>query len=320
MPPVSTVEAMDVQPQVFRDTPAILVESIWWDARTAELVWVDISAGTFHRGRLDGAVDGSDDRVSELPPPLSAVQPRDVGGYVAALGDRVVTLDDDGRIVDTLARFDHAHAGIRSNEAKVDPFGRFVVGSMNVTTGAPDAALYVIDDAGLRTLLGGFGVANGFEWSADGDTIYVTDTAVKTVFRASWGSDGRLGPLEPFLVDYDSDGLALDTDGRFWNGVYGDGRVLRWSADGHVEDTLTVPAPNVTSVAFGGPTLTSLFVGTARENLDEEELERAPLSGSIFRFDGLATGRPVTAYGQRADTALDDDEHGDDVNDNDKKE
>ena len=291
---------MDVQPQVFRDTPAILVESIWWDARTDEVVWVDITAGTLHRGRLDGAVDGSDDRVTELPPPVSAVQPRAAGGYIAALGDRIVTLDDDGLIAETLARLDHAHPGMRSNEAKVDPFGRFLVGSMEETGDTSDAALYLLDDTGLRTLLGGFGVTNGFEWSDDGGTVYVTDTPVKTVYRASYGEDGRLGPLEPFLVDYDSDGLALDTDGRFWNGVSGSGTVLCWSPEGAVEDHLTVPVPNVTSVAFGGPDLSTLFVGTAREGLDEDQLERAPLSGAIFRFDGLATGRPVGVYGARA--------------------
>ncbi|CAH0195383.1 SMP-30/gluconolactonase/LRE family protein [Plantibacter cousiniae (nom. nud.)] len=189
---------MDVHPQVFRDTPAILVESIWWDARTDEVVWVDITAGTLHRGPIDGAVDGSDDRVTELPPPLSAVQPRAAGGYIAALG-----------------------------------------------------------------------------------------------------------PLEPFLVGYDSDGLALDTDGRFWNGVNGGGRVLRWSPDGTVEDELSVPAPGVTSVAFGGPELTTLFVGTARENLTEADLVDAPLSGGIFRFDGLATGRPVNSYGRRSTSVPD---------------
>ncbi|MGK9149339.1 SMP-30/gluconolactonase/LRE family protein [Plantibacter flavus] len=292
---------MDVQPQVFRDSPAILVESIFWDARSDELVWVDITAGTLHRASLDGATDGSDDRVTELPPPLSAVQPRATGGYVAALGDRFVTLDDDGLIVDTLAPTSHTHAGIRNNEGKVDPFGRFLVGSMNVTTGAPDGALYTVAaDGAVRLLRGGFGVANGFEWSDDGSTMYVTDTAVQTVYRAPYGADGALGQLEPFLVGHASDGLALDTEGRFWNGVYGGGAVLRWSADGEVEERLDVPAPNVTSVAFGGPGLGTLFVGTARENLSEEDLERFPCSGGILRFDGLATGRPVNVFDDAA--------------------
>ena len=57
---------MDTDPTLFRDTRGILVESIWWDARTDELVWVDITAGTLHRGPLDGARSGGDDRVVRL--------------------------------------------------------------------------------------------------------------------------------------------------------------------------------------------------------------------------------------------------------------
>lgn len=282
---------------VFRDTRAILVESIWWDARTRELVWVDITAGTLHRSPLDGAVDGSDDRVSDLPPPLSAVQPRAGGGYVAALRDRVVVLDADAEIEATLAVVPHSHAGIRCNEGKVDPFGRFVVGGMDVTTGDPDAALYVVDESGIRTLRGGFGVANGIEWSDAGDVMYVTDTATKTVYRGQYNARGELGELEPFLRGRTSDGLALDVDGHFWNGIYGDGAVLRWSPAGEVVDELSVPAPNVTSVAFGGEDLATLFIGTARENLSEEGLEQHPLSGGIFRVRTGAIGRPVNTFG-----------------------
>lgn len=282
---------------IFRDTKAILVESIWWDSPAEELVWVDISAGTLHRSPLDGAADGSDDRVRTLPAPLSAVQPRAGGGYVASLRDRIVALDEDAAIIETLAVVPGAHAGIRCNEGKVDPYGRFVVGTMNVTTGRADAALYSLDRNGLRTLRGGFGVCNGMEWSDSGDIMYVTDTSVKTVYRASYDELGDIGDLEPFLRGHASDGLALDTEGHFWNGVYGDGRVIRWSPGGRVVREVTLPAPNVTSVAFGDDRLGTLFVGTARENLTEDDLARHPLSGGIFRIDAGSVGRPVNIFG-----------------------
>lgn len=292
---------MTAEPRLFRDIRGILLESIFWDDRRDELVWVDITAGTVHRGRLDGAVDGSDDRVVALPPPCSAIQPAPGGGYVAALRDSVVLLDTDLAITRTLASVTHAHDGIRFNEGKVDPFGRFVVGAMDVTAEAPDAALYSFEpDGRVRVLRGGFATANGMEWSDAGDVMYVTDTAVRTVYRGAYGPDGDLGELEPLLVGRSSDGLALDTDGRFWNGVYGDGQVVRREADGAVSLSIDVPAPNVTSVAFGGPERDVLFVATARENLTEEQLARHPLSGGLFRLDGLATGRPVHSFDSRA--------------------
>jgi sugar lactone lactonase YvrE len=291
---------MGTEPNVFRDIRSILVESIWWDERTDELVWVDITAGTLHRGRWDGAADGSDDRIVELPPPVSAVQPARDGGFVAALKDEVVLLDAAGRITRRLARIAHAHEGMRLNEGKVDPFGRLLVGSMDVTSGDPDGALYAVEpDGAVRTLRGGFAVTNGIEWSDAGDVMFVTDTTTKTVYRASYGPDGALGPLEPHLVGRASDGLARDVDGSFVNGIYGEGVVVRWSAAGEQISEWRMPAPNITSVAFGAPARDVLFVGSARENLGDEQLARHPLSGGIFRLTGAGVGRPVNVFAAR---------------------
>lgn len=284
---------------LFREMHSILVESIFWDARTDELVWVDITAGTVHRARLDGAVDGSDDRVVMLPPPVSAIQPAADGGFVAALKDRVVLLDADGEIVREIARTPHRHVGIRNNEGKVDPFGRFIVGGMELTTDDADAAVFAIGAAGdTEVLRGGFGVANGFEWAGDGSEMFVTDTSTSTVYRADYGpGPSPLGELQPFLVGLASDGLTRDRDGGFWNGVYGGAEVVHWSADGVLQGRHPLPAPNVTSVAFGGRDLSTLFVGTARENLTEEQLSGHPLSGSIFTLDVGARGFPPHVFG-----------------------
>lgn len=286
------------EPRVFRRLGSVVAESIFWDHRTDELAWVDIVAGTFHRARLDGAVDGSDDRVTQLPAPVSAVQPAAGGGYVAALRDRIVELYPDGELGRTIAHVRHAHRDSRFNEGKVDPFGRFIVGSMDAA-GNPDAGVYVFTPDGRAALMrGGFTVTNGMEWSDAGDVMYVTDTTKQVVYRAPYaGGDEPLGDLEPFLVGRTSDGLTRDTAGGFWNGIYGDGEVVQWGADGQPRSSVPLPAPHVTSVAFGGPEHRTLFVGTARENMTDEELAAAPLSGSLFAVDGLAQGRPVHIFG-----------------------
>lgn len=282
---------------VFRDTRAVLVESIWWDERTDEVVWVDITAGLLHRGRLDGAVDGSDDRVVELPPPVSAVQPAPGGGYVAALKDSVVLLDADGRIEREVAPLRHRHDGMRLNEGKVDPFGRFIVGGMELTTDGGATVWSVGIDGDVRVLGGGFGVANGMEWSDDARMMYVTDTATTTVYRGSYGPDGELGELEPFLVGRPSDGLTRASDGTFVSAFYGEGSIGRWDAAGDLVGEIALPVPNLTSVAFVGPEHDILLVGSARENLTEEQLQQHPLSGGILRLSLGVAGRGVHTFG-----------------------
>ncbi|MBF4619001.1 SMP-30/gluconolactonase/LRE family protein [Clavibacter sp. VKM Ac-2873] len=289
--------------RVLRDARAILVESLWWDP-AGDVMWNDITAGTLHRSPWTGAVDGSDDTVLELPPPLASFQPADDGGYVAGLGDRIVLVDRDGRITRELARVRHAHGGIRMNEGKVDPAGRFVIGSMDVTDGEPDAAVYSIDGSGtLRTLLGGFAVTNGFEWTDDGRTMVLADTGQQAVYRAPYSADGELGELEHWIHGEMSDGLTLDVDGYAWNGIYGGGKVIRWAPDGTKDLEIEVPAPNVTSVAFAGPDLRTLVIGTARENLTEDQLEEHPLSGGVFAIDTAVSGRPVNVFRTVVDDA-----------------
>ncbi|RUR01522.1 SMP-30/gluconolactonase/LRE family protein [Labedella endophytica] len=282
----------------FRRSRAVLVESPYWDAGLGALCWVDITAGTVHISPLDGSVDGSDDTVITLPPPVSAVQPRAGGGFIVAGDrDRVLLLDTDGAVERELATLPLRHEGLRVNEGKVDPFGRFVIGGMVVVGDDPVAEFHRVSaDGSIETLASGFGTTNGLEWSDDAETIYVTDTNVSTVFRAPYDETGPIGELTPFLVGKPSDGLVRDADGYFWNGLYGEGVVVRWAPDGTIDRTVEVPAPNVTGVTIGGPDLRTLFVGTARENLTEEDLEAKPGSGDIFTLRLDVPGLPVNAF------------------------
>ena len=287
-------------PRIFRDAKAILAESIVWDP-AGFVLWCDITSGLLYRC----PIDGMDDTVIELPPPLASFAPAAArggytaarSGYVASLGDRVVLADAVGGI-QILARIDHAHAGLRLNEGKCDPYGRWITGSMNLTTGEPDGALYsVTADGRVRVLRGGFGVANGFEWSLDDTEMFFTDTAVKTIYRAPYSETGELGNVKVFHCGEPHDGLTIDAEGFLWGGIYGGGRVVRYTPEGVEDVTVELPAPNITSVAFGGPGMSTLFVGSARENLTEEQLEAHPLSGAIFAIDTATHGRPARHFG-----------------------
>ncbi|MEG8034137.1 SMP-30/gluconolactonase/LRE family protein [Sphingomonas sp. LR61] len=278
---------------VFSDARAVLAESIVWDPSAQLLRWTDITLGTLVTAQSDGTVVST----VPLPPPLASFQPRASGGFVAALGDTVVVTDEHGVVERELTRVEHATAGLRFNEGKCDPFGRFLVGSMNLTTGEPDGALYSVEaDGTTRLLRGGFGVTNGFEWSDDGTVMYVTDTSASTIYRGSYGPDGELGELEPFVVGHAHDGLVRDDEGCSWSAVYGGGRVERYGPDGSHLETVELPTPNVTSVAFGGPDMSTLFVASARENLTEEQLEEHPSSGAILAVPTRVHGFPANTF------------------------
>jgi sugar lactone lactonase YvrE len=261
---------------VFRERRSILAESLVPDGDS--LLWCDITTGELIRSRFGDPVDGSRDEVLELPAPLASLHPYE-GGFIASLGDRVVVTDSRGQIIRTLATIDHRHSAMRLNEGKLDPVGRWVTGSMDLE-GGEDGAFYSVTEAGgARVIAGGVSTGNGLEWSADGTRIYFTDTGTQTIYTGDYSADGEIGEVEVFHAGALHDGLVRDADGRFHSGIYGDGRVMHLSASGEEIGSTELPVPNVTSVTVVGSTL---YAASARENLTEADLEKYPLSGSVF--------------------------------------
>ena len=77
------------------------------------------------------------------------------------------------------------------------------------------------------------------------------------------------------------------------------GRVVRYDPNGRIDRVITLPVPNVTCCAFGGPTLSDLYITTARVGLSAEALAAAPLSGSLFVVPNAAQGLADTPFASR---------------------
>lgn len=281
---------------LFRRSGAILAESLVWDAELRSLRWCDITTGALYRSGINGPQSGEKDERIQFPAPLASFHPA-TGGFVVSLGNRVVLTDGEGRVQRELAVIDHAHSGMRLNEGKVDPVGRWVTGSMDLTREQPDGAFYSVTAAGTRVLYGGIGTANGLEWSLDGTRVYFTDTSVGSIYSGTYTAKGEIKDVASFHHGAPHDGLTIDIDGCLWSAEYGRGRVTRLDPRGRELTSIDLPVPNVTSVAFGGDAMTTLFVATARENLSERELAAHPLSGSIFAIDTATAGRAARVFG-----------------------
>lgn len=297
---------MPASPVVFRSVRAILGESLVADA-TADapaMLWCDITAGLIHRSPLAGAPDGRDDTVLELPAPVASFHLADLDGapgFVVSLGDRVVVADAGGRVLRDLAVIDHAHPGMRLNEGKVDPAGRWVTGSMDLTRGEPDGAFYSIGpDGTARVMVGGVGTANGLEWSPDGTRIYYTDTGTGTIYTGAYSAAGEVSAVRVFHAGEMHDGLAMDVDGNLWGAIYGGGVVVKYDPAGVELERHSFDAPNLTSVAFGGGDSRTLYVASARENLTEQQLQQHPLSGSVFALETTTRGRAARIFVSRS--------------------
>jgi sugar lactone lactonase YvrE len=148
--------------------------------------------------------------------------------------------------------------------------------------------------------VGGIGTSNGFEWSRDGRTMYYSDTDEKTIYRADYSLDAELSNIEVVTVGHSHDGATMDAEGYLWTAIYGEGRVMRFSPDGTEDASIALPAPNVTSVAFGGSDLSVLYVASARENMSAAELRSSPMAGAIFSIQTSTHGFLPYLFGESA--------------------
>ena len=113
----------------------------------------------------------------------------------------------------------------------------------------------------------GIGISNTFCWSPDATLFYTGDTLTGTI--SAWDYDAATGTIaneRPFFGGFERgapDGSAVDSDGYLWNARYGGGCVVRVSPAGAIDRIVEMPVDNVTTCAFGGPDLTTLYITTA---------------------------------------------------------
>ena len=103
---------------------------------------------------------------------------------------------------------------------------------------------------------------------------------------------GALSGRRPFVDAPEPDGLTLDAEGCVWLALWGSGELRRYTPDGRLDTVVRLPAWQVTSAAFGGPDLGTLYITTASEGLTPAERAEQPHAGDIFACTPGVTGRP----------------------------
>lgn len=274
-------------------TPAedLLAEGPWWDDAVGTLTWVDIFGHAVRTLEPSGAVTA---RV--LPDDVSLALPCADGRRVTAQVDRLVL--DDGERLEPLCEVDAANPHTRLNDGVCDAAGRLWVGTYS-TRGEPEAALYVVTPAGgVRPVLTGLLASNGVGFSPDGAVLYATDTGHGRIDRFRLSGDDVV-PDGSLMVAGEGegrpDGLAVDAEGCVWTVMWGGGALRRYAPDGALLESVATPVTFPTSVALGGPGLSTLYVTTSAYHLEDRTTE--PLAGSVLALEADVPGLPVRRFG-----------------------
>jgi sugar lactone lactonase YvrE len=277
---------------------ATLAEGPVWDLRSGRLAWVDIPSSRIF---LTDVRSGDSD-VIHAPLPVGAVAPRAAGGFVAALADGFWVVGAGP--AELIARIPEARPGLRFNDGKCDPAGRFWAGTVDSDETPGVAGLYRLDPDGTASrMLDGVTISNGLAWSADGRTMYYVDTPTQRIdafeFTVSTGAiAGRQPVVHIPLADGAPDGLTIDAEGGLWVALWGGGAVRRY-VDGRLDRVIRLPVSQVTNCTFGGDGLDELFVTSASEGLSVQERAAQPFAGAVFRLRPGVRGLPAATFAQR---------------------
>ncbi len=263
-------------------------ESPVWHAQEQSLYWVDIPAKTLFCYRI------ADQSLHQWQSPemlACLARGQAPGQWIAGAESGVFALAAvHGRALEleSLAKVDHALAGMRFNDGRCDRQGRFLAGTMlmDMAAAASVGGVYQLDLSGqLRQLLKGFITPNGMAFSPDGATMYLSDSHPQV--RKVWSYDyhtesGIADHPRPFIDMADfagrPDGAAMDADGCYWICGNDAGLVHRYTPAGQWDFSVSVPVPKPAMCAFGGPDLHTLYITSIRP-------ANAPpdgLDGSVF--------------------------------------
>lgn len=271
--------------ELVADAHAQLGEGPLWDARTNELLWVDILAGVVHR--FDPTTGA--DRPFDASSYVGAVVPRARGGYALAVTAGFALATDGGKVT-SLASVGHGEAA-RMNDGACDSAGRFWAGSMRLDEAHGGGCLYRLDpDHRVETICDGVTISNGLAWSLDDNLLYYIDTPTSAidVFDFDPATGAATGRRVLTRVEGLPDGLNIDAEGCLWVSFWGSGQVRRYSPEGELAEVIEVPVAHTTKAAFGGPGLTDLYITTAA---GEE-----PHAGGLFVAQPGVAGLPACAY------------------------
>lgn len=276
---------------------AALGEGPLWSEREQALYWVDILNSRLHRHSLRGG-----QHSWQIPRGVSAVAECEGDGLIITQRHGFARFDPVTGLVTPLVQVETDLPGNRFNDGKCDARGRFWAGTMDFHCKQETGSLYRLDpDLSWHRIDSGYAVTNGPAWSADWRTLYHNDSVNGRMFAFDYDVDTGAVSNKRLFRQFDKqdgspDGMTVDAEGGLWVAHWGASKLSRFDAAGRVTMTVEMPCSQVTSCAFGGPGLRTLFITCAADGLTPEQQQREPLAGGLFAIEMDIAGMPAQMF------------------------
>lgn len=266
-----------------------------WCPTESVLYWIDIDGKAVHR--YDPST--GEDQVRSTPGrPGSFALTQTPGVLLLATEHEVVWFDWASGTITPWVDLEEPKVGIRLNDGRTDPAGRFVVGSMFEDTEALKrvGSLHRVDaDGSTHRLRSQVGVTNGIGFDPDRGRMYFADSPTERVICWDYDLGTAAMSAEREFFDYATidgfpDGACVDADGCYWSAsVYG-WALTRITPDGVVDLQIDLPVYKPTMPAFGGPGMDTIFVTSIAGRVPDESRTGGVAGGVVLAVDVSGTG------------------------------
>lgn len=264
-----------------------LGEGAFWNYKTQELLWIDIEQQQLHV--FDPSANTN--KTIQMPNKIGTVVPSEDGNTaIVALSDGIYKVNMHTHELALLSAIESTTIENRFNDGKCDPNGNLWVGSMHLKQEKPNAKLYKVSSNGSTTaMLDQITISNGIVWTKEGTTMYYIDTPTGVIKGFDFNVKNNTISNERIAVKVDPkdgfpDGMAIDENDNLWVGMWNGNAVAQFNPrTGQLLSKIKVPAHNVTSCAFGGENLETLYITTASIDMNSDERNAYTNAGAIFK-------------------------------------
>jgi sugar lactone lactonase YvrE len=255
----------------------------WFDIKGKRLAWYEPK--TDARGAFD------------LPLRASAAAPRRQGGLVMATEKGLMVCHPDAGTLEMKQAF-ALPEGFRTNDGKIDLDGNFWWSTMDDDGGKRPGAVFRTTPAfKTERMLDGIHIPNTISVSHDGQTLYMADSKLQTLFAHEMADLSKLRRFAHTAGEPGSpDGSAVDALGYLWNAQWGGWKVVRYAPDGRVDMEVPMPVEQPSSCAFGGEDMTTLFVTSAWDELTPQARITQPVAGGLFAMETGVKGLALPLF------------------------
>lgn len=269
-----------------------LGEGIIWDAESGSAWWTDIENCLIYRYQLKSK------QLQSWPTPERLACFALVSGenyLIAGFESGFAYFEPESGYIDWLHKIEKDKPDTRLNDGRADRQGRFWSGSMVENNANDVGTLYCLDNSlNCIETISGLSISNALCWSPDSTYLYHADTPTNKINRYDFNNHTAELSNPAVFAQTDSDifpdGSTVDADGYVWNAQWGGSRVVRYTPNGEIDLIVPTPATQPSCAAFGGSELNILFVTSAKQGLDQQQLQKDSEAGNIFIYQTDVTG------------------------------